>query len=49
VIYCKDQDFLDEYEELVMKKAADLAYKRKEVEGDFLEAIKDGYFKIKHT
>ncbi len=48
VIYCEDQDFLDEYEELVMKKAEDLAYKRKEFERDFLEAIKDGYFKIEH-
>jgi len=48
VIYCEDIDFLDDYEELVMKKAEDLSYKRKQVENDFLEAIKDGYFEIKH-
>jgi len=48
VIYCEDQEFLDEYEELVMKKAGDLAYKWKEFERDFLEAIKNGYFKIEH-
>jgi predicted nucleotidyltransferase len=48
VIYYEDQDFLDEYEELIMKKAGDLAYKREEFERDFLEAIKDGYFEIEH-
>jgi len=48
VIYCEDQEFLDEYEERVMKKAGDLAYKWKEFERDFLEAIKNGYFKIEH-
>jgi len=46
VIYCEGHNFLDDYEELVLKKAEDLAYKRKEFERDFLEAIKDGYFKI---
>lgn len=47
VIYCEDEEFLDEYEEMVMKKASDLAFKRKEFEKDFLEAIRDGYCEIK--
>ncbi len=47
VIYCEDQDFLDKYEEMVMKKTEDLAYKKKEFEKDFFEAVKDGYFEIK--
>jgi predicted nucleotidyltransferase len=45
-VYCKDEFFCDDYEELVMKKASDLAFKRKEFERDFLEAIRDGYFEI---
>ncbi len=48
MIYCEDQEFLDKYEEMVMKKTEGLAYKRKEFERDFLEAIKDGYFEIEH-
>ncbi|NWF98882.1 MAG: nucleotidyltransferase domain-containing protein [Nitrospirae bacterium] len=48
VIYCEDQEFLDRYEEMVMKKAGDLSYKMKEYEKDFIEAVKDGYFEIGH-
>lgn len=48
LIYCEDEDFLDCYEELVMKKAEDLSFKRIEFEKDFLEAIRDGYIEIKH-
>jgi predicted nucleotidyltransferase len=47
-IYYDDEDFLDEYEEMVMKKAEDMAYKKREFEKDFLEAIRDGYFEVKH-
>jgi len=47
-IYCDDEDFLDEYEERVMKRAEDLAYKRRQFERDFLEAIRDGYIEVKH-
>jgi len=47
-IYCEDEGFCDDYEEMVMKRASDLAYKKIEFEKDFLEAIKDGYFEIKH-
>jgi len=48
LIYCENEDFCDNYEETVMKKAADLSYKKIEFEKDFLEAIKDGYFEIAH-
>ena len=48
LIYCEDEHLCDDYEEMVMKKASDLAYKKIEFEKDFLEAIKDGYFEIKH-
>lgn len=46
LIYCKDESFLDDYEEMVAKQAADLSYKKIEFEKDFLEAVKDGYFEI---
>jgi len=45
-IYASDEDFVSEYEENVMKFASDLAFKRKMVEEDFLEALKNGYFEI---
>lgn len=48
LIYCEDDDFLDEYEEFVMKMASDLAFKKSEFERDFIEAVKDGYFEITH-
>jgi len=48
IIFCDEQDFLDKYEELVMKKAEDLRCKKGEFEMDFLQAVKDGYFTIEH-
>lgn len=48
LVYCEDEDFLDEYEELMMKMASDLSFKKVEFEKDFIEAIKDGYFEITH-
>lgn len=47
LIYYDDEEFLDSYEELVIKKAEDLSFKRIEFEKDFLEAIRDGYREIK--
>ncbi|GAB6183208.1 nucleotidyltransferase domain-containing protein [Thermodesulfovibrio hydrogeniphilus] len=46
LIYSEDEEFLENYEEIVMKKAEDLSFKQKEIFKDFLEAIKDGYRKI---
>ena len=48
LVYCEDELFLDDYEEMVMKRAADLSYKKIEFEKDFLEAIRDGYFEIEY-
>lgn len=48
LIYCEDENFLDDYEEMVMKMASDLSFKKAEFEKDFLEAVKDGYFEITH-
>lgn len=48
LVYCEDEEFLDDYEEMVMKMASDLSFKKAEFEKDFLEAIKDGYFEIAH-
>jgi predicted nucleotidyltransferase len=48
LIYCEDENFLDDYEEMVMKMASDLSFKKVEFENDFLEAVKDGYFEITH-
>lgn len=45
-IYILDEEFVDEYEESVMKFASDLSFKRKMFEEDFLEALKNGYFEI---
>lgn len=46
LIYCEDESFFDDYEEMVTKRAADLSYKKIGFEKDFLEAVKDGYFEI---
>ena len=45
-VYAKSSDFADDYEESVMKIAADLDFKRKMFEEDFIEALKNGYFEI---
>jgi len=47
-IYAKNEEFADEYEELIMKKAADLAFKQKEFIKDILEAIENGYFQFEY-
>ncbi len=47
VVYYDDMDFLDSYEESVMKRAEDYSFKLKEFERDLLEGIRDGYFEIK--
>lgn len=46
-IYVEDEAFQEDYEELVMKKAEDLKFKKREFDKDVLEARKDGYFEIK--
>ena len=46
-IYAINEDDADNYEEIVVKFAEDLSYKRKMFEPDFYEALRDGYFEIK--
>lgn len=48
LVSCDDELFLDEYEEMLMKMASDLSFKKIESERDFIEAVKDGYFEITH-
>jgi predicted nucleotidyltransferase len=47
-LYAEDEQFADDYEDLVVKFASDLAVKRRMFESDFVKAIEDGHFEIKH-
>lgn len=47
-IYAEDEQFADDYEDLVVKFASDLAVKRRIFESDFVKAIEDGHFEIEH-
>jgi hypothetical protein len=47
-IYAEDEQFADDYEDVVVKFASDLAVKRRMFEPDFVKAIKDGHFEIEH-
>jgi len=43
---CNFENYASEYEELLIKTASALAFKKEEFKRDFLEAIKGGYFEI---
>ena len=45
-VHARDETFADDYEERVIKIAADLAFKRRMFEEDFYEGIRDGHFEI---
>lgn len=47
-IYEEDEDESEEFEEMVMKKAADLSFKRKLLDREIMEAIEDGYFEFEY-
>jgi predicted nucleotidyltransferase len=47
-IYAEGEQFADDYEDLVVKFASDLAVKRRMFESDFVKAIEDGHFEIEH-
>jgi predicted nucleotidyltransferase len=47
-IYEKSDFLADEFEEMVMKRAEDLAVKRELLNREILEAIKDGYFEFEY-
>jgi len=46
IVYCADRFFVEEYEERIVKQAADLMYKKTGFQKDFFEAVKNGYFRI---
>jgi len=48
-IFEKDEFSADEFEEIVMKKAEDLAFKKRILLKEILEAIKDGYFEFGYS
>ena len=45
--YIADEGFQEDYEERVLKEAADLGFKKRIFDEEVLEAIRDGYFEIK--
>jgi len=45
-VFAADKRRTDDDEEMVMKTAEDLAYKRREFERDFSEAITNGHFEL---
>lgn len=47
-IFAQDEQYADDYEDLVVKFASDLAVKRRMFEPDFIKAIEDGHFEIEH-
>ncbi len=48
-VYENDETFADQFEEMIMKKAGDLSFKKKLFIQDVLEAIKDGYFEFGYS
>jgi len=48
-IFEKDEFLTDEHEERIMKMAEDLAFKRRIMNREILEAIEDGYFEFEYN
>ncbi|MEW5901746.1 MAG: nucleotidyltransferase domain-containing protein [Acidobacteriota bacterium] len=47
-LYAQDEQFADDFEDIVIKFASDLAIKRRMFEPDFIKAIEDGHFEIEY-
>ena len=47
-IFEKDASLADEREEMIMKKAEDLAFKKRLMYKEILEAIEDGYIEFEY-
>jgi len=47
-IFEKDASFADELEEMIMKRAEDLAFKKRIMNREILEAIEDGYIEFEY-
>jgi predicted nucleotidyltransferase len=48
-VYEKDERFADEFEEGVMKRAADLTFKKRMMDHEIMEAMKNGYFEFEYS
>ncbi|MBE0461829.1 MAG: nucleotidyltransferase domain-containing protein [Candidatus Aminicenantes bacterium] len=47
-IFEKDESLADEFEEMIMKRAEDLAFKKTMLNREILEAIEDGYIEFEY-
>lgn len=47
-IFEEDESFADELEEMIMKRAEDLAFKKRIMNREILEAIEDGYIEFEY-
>lgn len=47
-IFEKDESLADEFEEMIMKRAEDLAFKKRILNREILEAIEDGYIEFEY-
>jgi len=47
-IFAEDTSLADEFEEMILKRAADLAFKKSIMDREILEAIEDGYFEFEY-
>lgn len=48
-IYEKDEQYADDFEERIMKRAEDLIFKRRILDNEIMEAIEDGYFEFEYS
>jgi len=48
-IYEKDEFSADEFEEIIMKKAQDLLFKKRIFDKEIMEAMQDGYVEFKYN
>jgi predicted nucleotidyltransferase len=47
-IFAKDESYADDFEERIMKMAADLSFKKRTFNNEIIEAIEDGYFEFEY-
>ena len=47
-VFAKDESLADELEEMIMKRAEDLAFKKRIMDREILEAIEDGYIEFEY-
>ena len=48
-IYAQDINQADEFEEIIMKRADDLFFRKQVFDKDVMEAIEDGYFEFEYS